>query len=64
MRINCALCNTNTLRIFYNIDWEYSETAYYWINVVGVYCGSVRSEARDATTNAYTFMDPATVTQD
>ena len=63
-RINCALCNPNALRIFINIDWEYDATSGSDIEAIGVYCGSVRNADRDATTHAYTYMDPTTVTQD
>ena len=61
-RINCALCNPNTLRIFINIDYEYYDSAGEYIEAIGVYCGSVRNADRDATTHAYTYMDPTTVT--
>ena len=63
-KINCALCSPNLLRIFYNIDNEYDATSGSYINYVAVLCGSVRSPNRDPTTHAYTYMNPATVTQD
>ena len=63
-RINCALCSPNLLRIVYNINYEYDATSGTYIEAIGIYCGSVRNAERDGTTHAYTYMNPATVTQD
>ena len=53
-RRNCAICKGNLLRIFAKLTATDSV----------VFCGSVRGSTREASTGAYTYMDPGTATQD
>ena len=54
---NCAMCKPGLARIF--VEYDHNGVKNQW-----VICGSVRTKERDASTGAYSYLDPDTVTTD